>query len=349
MRWPTPILLVWLGCALGLLTGKAGIAAQASSTSHARDYVRVADWAKAQGMNLTWLKRDEVFQLTKASWTFLFKVDTAEVRINGVAVWLSYPVLKASDGPRVSQLDLQTIVKPLISPPKTKLVRTICLDPGHGGKDPGNRVASNEEKRYTLLLAQEVSGLLAQAGLKVNLTRTRDTFVDLYARPEIARRRGSDVFVSLHFNSAATSRNTVQGSEVYCLTPAGASSTNSRGRASNADSGPGTAYLDRSILLAYQVQKALTGQLVVEDRGVRRARFVVLKEVPMPAILVEAAFMSHPAEGKRIFDPAYRRKMARAIADGILAYKRAVEQPRLAPRSAEFHSAYGSESLQNFN
>ena len=82
--------------------------------------------------------------------------------------------------------------------------------------------------------------------------------------------------------------------------------------------------------MAYQVQKALTGQLVVEDRGVRRARFVVLKEVPMPAILVEAAFMSHPAEGKRIFDPAYRRKMARAIADGILAYKRAVEQPRLA-------------------
>jgi N-acetylmuramoyl-L-alanine amidase len=73
------------------------------------------------------------------------------------------------------------------------------------------------------------------------------------------------------------------------------------------------------------MQKALTRNLSVEDRGVRRARFAVLRDAVMPAVLIEAGFMSHPAEGRKIFTAAYRQKMARAIVEGLLAYKRAVE------------------------
>jgi N-acetylmuramoyl-L-alanine amidase len=162
--------------------------------------------------------------------------------------------------------------------------------------------------------------------LKVTLTRTTDTFVELPTRPDLARRRKADLFVSLHFNSTESSRNSVQGAEVYCLTPAGASSTNARGEGGGAGWFPGNRYNDKNMFLAYQVQKALTKSLAVEDRGVRRARWAVLRDAVMPALLIEAGFMSHPVEGRKIFDASYRRQMAKAIVDGVLAYKRVVEQ-----------------------
>jgi N-acetylmuramoyl-L-alanine amidase len=79
------------------------------------------------------------------------------------------------------------------------------------------------------------------------------------------------------------------------------------------------------MFLAYLLQRTLTKNLGVEDRGVHRARYAVLRDAVMPAVLIEGGFMSHPSEGKKIFDPAYRRQMAKAIVDGILAYKQAVE------------------------
>jgi N-acetylmuramoyl-L-alanine amidase len=69
----------------------------------------------------------------------------------------------------------------------------------------------------------------------------------------------------------------------------------------------------------------LTQNLGVEDRGVHRARYAVLRDAAMPSVLIEGGFMSHPQEGSRIFDPAYRRQMAKAIVAGVLAYKRIVE------------------------
>ncbi len=80
------------------------------------------------------------------------------------------------------------------------------------------------------------------------------------------------------------------------------------------------------MFLAYELHKSLLKDLAAPDRGVRRARFAVLRTAEMPAVLIEGGFMSHPAESKRIYDPAYRRQMARAIVEGIVAYKNQVEQ-----------------------
>jgi N-acetylmuramoyl-L-alanine amidase len=132
--------------------------------------------------------------------------------------------------------------------------------------------------------------------------------------------------VSLHFNAADSSRDSVQGTEVYCLTPAGASSTNARGEGGGAGSFPGNRSNEKNLLLSYSVQKALTRDLGTEDRGVRRARFAVLRDAAVPATLIEAGFMSHPVEGRKIFTAAYRQKMAHAIVEGVLAYKRQVER-----------------------
>lgn len=292
-------------------------------------YVRLADWAKANGFEARWLKPDETLQLSKNGLKLLLTMDSRETQINGVQVWLLLPVVARNGKVCLAQLDVERTLQPLLSPtraPASARIRKICLDPGHGGKDPGNQVGSNQEKQYTLLLAQEVRAQLAHAGFKVTLTRSTDTFIDLPSRTELAKRQSADLLVSLHLNAAETGRDSVQGAEVYCLTPAGASSTNARKEGSFAGWFPGNRHNDLNLVLAYQVQKALTRNLAVPDRGVRRARFAVLRNAVMPAVLVEAGFMSHPAEGRKIFTAAYRQKMAQAIVEGLLAYKRAVER-----------------------
>jgi len=178
-----------------------------------------------------------------------------------------------------------------------------------------------------LLLAQEVQKQLARVGLKGVLTRHSDTFLELPARPALAQRKRADLFVSLHFNGAARNPDTVRGAEVFCLTPAGLASTNADRPEAGANTFIGNRNNSRNLFLAYQVQAALVRNLAAEDRGVRRARFAVLRDAAMPAVLIEAGFMSHPVEGRKILTAAYRQQIARAIVEGLLAYKKAVERP----------------------
>lgn len=294
-----------------------------------KDYVGLADWARGRQFELHWVKRDESVQVTSGGSKIVFDVDSHEAKVNGVGVWLSFPVMLRNGAMYLAQIDIQTALEPLLSPPRNRAgsrIKSICLDPGHGGKDPGNRVGANQEKKYTLLLAQEVREQLSRAGFNVTLTRSTDIYLELDERPDLARRRKADLFISLHFNSAENSRDSVHGAETYCLTPVGASSTNARGEGSGAGWFPGNRFNDKNIVLAYEIQKSVTRTLGAEDRGVRRARFAVLRDAVMPAVLIEAGFMSHPVEGKKVFDAAYRKQMARAIAEGIMAYKRAVER-----------------------
>jgi N-acetylmuramoyl-L-alanine amidase len=311
--------------------GRGQGAPQAAEPARAagQKYVRLTDWAKANVFEVRWLKQDETLQLSNRWSKILVAADSREAQVNGVRVWLLYPVVAQGGTLCLAQLDVEATLRPLLSPPKNQpgaKVRTVCLDPGHGGKDPGNQVGLNPEKQHTLSLAKEVRSQLARAGLKATLTRSTDTFIELPARPELARRRSADLFVSLHFNAAEANRDTVHGAEVYCLTPAGASSTNARGEGEGASSSAGNRHNGQNLYLAYQVQKALTQNLAAEDRGVRRARFAVLRDAVMPAVLIEAGFLSHPAEGRQIVTAAYRRRIAHAIVEGLLAYKRAVEQ-----------------------
>jgi N-acetylmuramoyl-L-alanine amidase len=323
-------MLLWL---VLVLAGAPGSARSSSARlEHARlggkDYVRLADWARANSFEMRSIQRDEIVQLTKGATRLVFNVDSKQVQINGVDVYLSFPIIARNGGLYIAQLDLQTTLWPLLFPPKNKpgaKIRTICLDPGHGGKQTGTTDGSRQEKKYTLLLAQELRDQLIRAGLKVTLTRTTDTLVDLPVRTDLARRRGADLFVCLHFNSSGSTKSEVKGIETYCLTPAGASSTNARGEGAGAGQMPGNHNNDKNVFLSYQVHKSLVKSLPVEDRGLRRARFEILRAAAMPAVYIEGGYMSNPSESKKIYDPAYRRQMARAIVEGLLAYKRQVE------------------------
>jgi len=309
----------------------ATLTSAAAYTARIRDtrYVRLTEWAKWQGLAVQWLKRGESLQLSKSGVRLQFAVDSREASINGLQLWLLLPLAARNGDIYLSQLDIDATFRPLLSPPrneKGKQVRVICLDAGHGGKDPGNRAAGRQEKEYTLRLAQELRTQLGKAGFKVVMTRSGDSYPELSDRPAVAKRTGADLFLSLHFNATENGRAEAHGSEVYAMTPVGAASTNARGEGANAGASSGNRSDEKNLLLAYQIQKALIRQLGSEDRGVRRARFEVLREATMPAALIEAGFLSHPIEGKKIFTPEYRKQMAKAIVEGVQAYKEIVER-----------------------
>jgi N-acetylmuramoyl-L-alanine amidase len=306
-----------------------------SAFINGQNYVPLADWAGANGFKSFWFTRNEIILTNKFS-RLVFGVDSAQAEINGVNVRLSFPAAKDKGGALITQFDLDTAVRPLLWPSRyvePKKITTICLDPGHGGKDSGNRVGWHDEKVYTLLLAFELRDQLKKLGFNVMLTRSTDTYVDLPVRPAIANSRGADLFVSLHFNAAQSEKDTVAGPETYCITPVGAASSNAHGESgefgSGIGAGPTTAnrFGNKSLLLAYQMEKSLVQNLGAEDRGVRRARFAVLRDAAMPAILIEGGYMTNPTESKKIYDAAYRQQMAAAIVKGILNYQKLTAPP----------------------
>ncbi|HWN93631.1 MAG TPA: N-acetylmuramoyl-L-alanine amidase, partial [Methylomirabilota bacterium] len=248
--------------------------------------------------------------------------------LNGIDILLSEAVRNRNGAPCIANIDLTSAINPVLFPPKNRVrnqLKHICIDPGHGGKEPGYLVGREQEKKYTLLLAQELGEQLRRAGYTVSFTRTGDTTVDLPVRPDIARRRRADLLISLHFNSAGYTSSAIGGVEVYCMTPQRASSTNARGEGANSGAYPGNLNNAKNMLLAYHVQKAVRQSTGLEDRGVKRARFAVLRAAQMPAVLIEGGFMSNPTEARKIYSAAWRKQMAQGIAEGIASYRKLVE------------------------
>lgn len=314
----------------GMVIGCAHHAACAGTpepvTHLGRQWYDLEQWAAARQLTLRWSSPTRVLTLTNRTARLAFAVDSQQAVVNGIKVWLTQPVTARNHGWLLAVLDADHVLRPLLqpAPPRaTRPVRTIVLDPGHGGKDPGHQAGAREEKRYTLLLAQQLRARLRAAGYRVVLTRTRDTFLELAERPAAANRERADLFVSLHFNAAPDAA--IRGAEVFCLTPNGAASTHAPRSEVLNQTLPGHRDGARSLLLAWQVQKALVEQAGLADRGVKHARFAVLRDLTMPGILVEAGFLSSPGEAQRIADPRFRDRLAAAIVDGIEAYRRLVE------------------------
>lgn len=325
---------LWLCClwlAL-LLPGSSRAAGDKLSTFSLNgfNYVHLEDWASYYKFTYTTSRPVKTIQIN-SKWSKLeFETDSKRMILNGVAVWLSAPVALHNGSACITTLDLDNAVHPILFPTKLKnedKITTICIDPGHGGKDPGNQNSSGQEKYYTMILAEELKAQLEDEGFKVVLTRSSDKFIELESRPFTAQKFKCDLFISIHFNGVAGG-GSARGAEVYCLTPSGASSTNSRGEGATAVRFPGNKNDEPNSLLAYNVQKYLLKASGADDRGMRRARFAVLRYAAMPAILVEAGFMSDPGEAGRIRSSSQRRLMAKGIVDGVKEYRRIVERDR---------------------
>jgi N-acetylmuramoyl-L-alanine amidase len=223
--------------------------------------------------------------------------------------------------PFVHSVDLMKNIEPLLHgfalPLKTN--RTVVIDPGHGGQNTGTTSVADgvQEKEFTLDWAFRIAGLLVSNGWQVLLTRTNDVDLPLSDRVAIAEQHQADLFISLHFNSAAPSQEQA-GLETYCLTPAGLPSTLTRGYEDDLSLVfTNNAFDALNLQYALLLHRALL-PVIGHDRGVRHARFFgVLRGQNRPAVLIEAGYLSNPREARRIADPAYRQELAEAVAEAL--------------------------------
>ena len=224
-----------------------------------------------------------------------------------------------TDEYRIRTADIETIVKPLLFPQSfvKKRAKTIVLDPGHGGKADGTVQNSLKEKLLTLKTAQLLAGKLRSMGYVVYLTRTIDTGVSLSQRSTFANMKHADLFISIHYNSAPSEQ--ARGIEVFAFPLAGSPSSD-QVVTKELTSMPINAFDGQNSLLGWHVQKKIIQNTGSLDRGVKRKRLGVLRELNCPGILVECGFLSHPEEAKACNSSDYQEKLTRAIADGIRAY-----------------------------
>lgn len=227
---------------------------------------------------------------------------------------------------------------PLRSPPTRQgavgPIRTIVIDAGHGGRDPGTSHYGLKEKHLALDIVKRLSASLQERGLTVATTRDTDRFIPLSGRPAVANRMQADLFVSVHINANRNRR--VSGIEVYYPRVSEvASAAQWPPAVLPAEIAiPSTTLKQvlwdmvlrrtraQSRKLAWSICRSMRDGLQAPCRGTKPARFVVLREAWMPAVLVEVGYVSNREEARRLGTAAYRQAAAQAITEGIVAYIR---------------------------
>jgi len=273
----------------------------------------------------------------------------AQVAPPTVVVQVPVPIRVATGVPMQAPAD--TVAAPAQAPVKSmQEIRRraglrpliIAIDAGHGGQDPGARgPGGSREKNVTLAIAKELARQVnATPGLKAYLTRDTDVFIPLTRRYQLAREHKADLFVSIHADSFSSPD--ANGSSVFVLSQRGASSQAARWLANqenaadlvggvklqDKDDTLASVLLDLSQSATQKASEEMAGQVLdglrrigrLHKGEIERANFVVLRSPDVPSMLVETAFISNPAEERRLNDPQHQRELARAVLDGVNAY-----------------------------
>jgi N-acetylmuramoyl-L-alanine amidase len=268
----------------------------------------------------------------------------------GVEFHLGFEPRLINGVPSVNSLDLKKNMEPLIAGfgPPLKTNRTVVIDPGHGGQNTGTISVTEDvyEKDYTLDWARRLAPLLAANGWQVFLTRTNDQDIALSNRVTIAEEHRADLFISLHFNSAAPNEEQA-GLETYCLTPAGMPSTLTRGYDDDSTQVfANNAFDTLNIQYAFLLHRSLLS-VVGGDRGVRHARFLgVLRGQNRPAVLIEGGYLSNPQEAHRIADPGYRQELAEAVAQALAA-RPEIKRPPAGPANPSPENHHSTRAVES--
>lgn len=232
----------------------------------------------------------------------------------------------------------QLPAQPGVRPQELPGIRTIVIDPGHGGKDVGAVGPGGVlEKDITLALAHKLAGsLAAKTGARIVLTRDDDSVVSLDQRTALANQYKADLFLSMHLNAAVVEK--AKGSETYFLSVEAsdelakkAAETENASATAIADPSSDLklilwdlaqqAYLDESSRFAQAIQEEMNAASGVANRGVKQAPFKVLVGATMPAALVEVGFISNPAEETKLQTEQFQDLMVEALTRAVQRYK----------------------------
>lgn len=290
-----------------------------------RRYVPLEDVAAFYKLNAPSVSGN-TFTLTGQSRTIRGGAGSREVLINNVKYILCFDVISRGGRLYFSAMDVTKIIEPVMRPGKIKdatAVRTVILDAGHGGHDSGAKGPLGAEKDAALDVVLRAKKLLEESGYSVRLTRMTDVFIPLEKRPAMANKYPNAIFVSVHFNKSNRVGGT--GIETYALAPRGVPSMDEENLSySDFKPYPGHARDPENIALATAMHSSLLRHLRLFDRGIKRARFVVIRDLQIPGVLLEGGFMNHPVDSRQIANPEYRQSFARAILEGVNRYKSAV-------------------------
>ena len=239
------------------------------------------------------------------------------------------------------------------NPPKDKKgyrIKTVVIDSGHGGKDPGAVGSNVYEKNVVLKVALKLGNLIETnfPDVKVVFTRKTDVFIELYRRAQIANECKADLFISIHCNS---SKNTsAYGSETYVMGLHKSQENLDVAKKENSSillednyskmydgfdpKSPESniifslyqnAYIDQSLMISQKIQHQLSGKVGLTDRGVKQAGFLVLYKAAMPSILTEIGFVSNKKEEELLMSEEGINKISKALFNAFKEYKEDVE------------------------
>jgi N-acetylmuramoyl-L-alanine amidase len=265
-------------------------------------------------------RKDKTVTLKSKYTTLAFEEGSRKLRFNNLLVWMHDPLTVSGRSWTLERDDVDCVVDPLLRADAVlsgQGRQIVVIDAGHGGGDSGavGRRGSRE-KDITLDLAKRVKRKLAESQVTVRLTREKDKTRSLSGRCRKANRWDADVFVSIHLNSA--SDPAASGLESYVIAVAGRESTD--GHRADEKTYVGNEHEEASMVLGYYVQKGLLSYAGGTDRGIKRARFQVLRDVDCPSVLVECGFLSNASEEKKLLDARHKDKVAEGIARGVLTY-----------------------------
>jgi N-acetylmuramoyl-L-alanine amidase len=288
------------------------------------DYLSVDNISKFYSLPAEVVPAGKKIQLETVRNPLEFVSGSREIMINGARSWLCFPVIEHSGKFLVSRMDVSKTIEPQLRPhriPNIGRLQTVVLDPGHGGHDKGAVSRYGYEKNFALDVARKLRPLLQAKGLRVIMTREGDYFVPLEVRAQIANAARDSIFVSIHFNATDRDPNAT-GFEIFSFTPRGAPSTSDNSVALSAlDIQAGSTVDAQSMALSSCIYHSLLGHIPEFDRGIKRARFAVLRLTRVPAVLIEGGFLTERGESQLIAKSDWRAKLAQSISVGIQNYQ----------------------------
>lgn len=263
-------------------------------------------------------RSEKLISLENRKFKLSFTLNQQKCAINKVHFYLSDPVKKHDGMIHISQRDLSSLLDPVLRPShiaNTKPVNTVILDAGHGGQDQG---AKGLESALTLAIVKKTRAQLENKGYRVVLTRDSDSDISLADRLQTINREKNAILISLHFNAGKADAH---GMETYVVSarkqhPAAASSV-----------ALATAVHSRCLMRMNNPHNNKHNFQTL-DRGIRHAKFRLLVESPHPTILIEAGFLTHLEEAKKISEDDYQDSLANSITQGIRVYQKSITQQK---------------------
>lgn len=243
--------------------------------------------------------------------SLVFGPGERELFIQGIRSRLCHPVMRDRQGGLlVSKADMVKLIDPVLRPlyiPNRQEIKTVVIDPGHGGHDAGAHQGQLIESEFTLSIGNQLASVLRQRGYRVVMTHEQNQYMSDQRRVDAANAQSNALYLGLHLNEG---RSDYQGIETYTVVPA------SPGEAER----PGNRCDGANIALAYALQAALVHASQARDGGCRRAHFSILSSLTCPAAQVDLGYATHEAEAARLLDSEYQASLVEALANGIDAF-----------------------------